>query len=208
MLDEARWKGLLNRLGAKGENKSYFDVLVAAYSEPNRAYHNMDHISECLCLFDSYNFMAENPDEVEIAIWCHDVVYDTRTNDNELRSASWAVEMLLEVGVEDGIPDSVRDLIIATRHDGNLSGGDAKFLADIDLSVLGKPEDEFDADTHKVRAEFQWIPEPTYRENRIAILEGFLNRASIYYTQPFIDAYEVKARNNISRNILRLRGGD
>ena len=60
------------------------------YSEPQRHYHNPRHVDECLQEFDLVRAPAASPVALELAIWFHDAIYDTRRSDNEARSAAWA----------------------------------------------------------------------------------------------------------------------
>jgi predicted metal-dependent HD superfamily phosphohydrolase len=51
MLDRNRWESLLLRLDAENVPAGLFDELAAAYGEAHRAYHNQDHILDCLAIF-------------------------------------------------------------------------------------------------------------------------------------------------------------
>src|SRR5690348_4662021 len=69
--------------------------LVHAWSEPQRHYHTLQHLDECLALFDETRDAAPHPAEVALALWFHDAVYEPRRHDNEQRSADWARASLL-----------------------------------------------------------------------------------------------------------------
>ena len=72
----ARWK-LADR--------SLCDALLARYSEPHRRYHTLQHLAECFAAFDEIADLAQHPADVELALWFHDAIYDTRRSDNEQR---------------------------------------------------------------------------------------------------------------------------
>ena len=77
------------RLGfGKAMAEDLMDRLMEAYAEPHRAYHNMKHILGCHYAITSYAHLAERPDEIYVALWFHDAIYDTHSNVNEARSAS------------------------------------------------------------------------------------------------------------------------
>jgi predicted metal-dependent HD superfamily phosphohydrolase len=42
------WLSLWKVLGARGDPNAIYSNLLAHYSEPHRAYHNLHHISHCL----------------------------------------------------------------------------------------------------------------------------------------------------------------
>jgi len=96
MLDEERWNKLVKRLAGNPPPKSSFSRIMAAYSESHRFYHTFTHIEHCLSEFDEVKGLVESPDEVEYAIWLHDMVYDTHASDNEEKSAEIAKGMLFE----------------------------------------------------------------------------------------------------------------
>jgi predicted metal-dependent HD superfamily phosphohydrolase len=98
-----RWNGLLRGLGVAAENDTFFR-LQSAYAEKHRAYHTSRHIDECLSLLDEPTYLAGHPAEVECALWFHDAIYEPTSKSNEERSADWAAEFGIHVGVA---PDAV-----------------------------------------------------------------------------------------------------
>lgn len=202
---EKRFIALWNRIGAKGTPKEEFVKLVSMYSEPQRFYHNMNHVKNCLVELDSARSLISQPDLVELAIWYHDAIYDTRTKENEERSAQLAYDVCASAEFPETFSKGVKDLILATKHDVIPDEIDGKFLVDIDLSILGKPRQEFDEYEKNIRREYSWVPEDKYREGRSAILKMFLDRESIYLTYFFINKYEVQARENIAYSMKKLR---
>jgi len=171
-----------------------------------RAYHNATHIADCLLQLDAAGNIARNPSEVEMALWFHDAVYDSRAADNEEKSAAWAARELIAGGVGAASAALVTELVLATRHDAVAETEDAQVVADIDLSILGREPAVFDAYDQAIRTEYQWVPEWEYREARARILSGFLNRRFLYQTEYFRERYERQARKNLERTIVRISG--
>ena len=67
------------------------DELIAAYAAPNRHYHNLAHIEDCLDKLARIDGLSATEREILTeAIWWHDVVYDPRRSDNEELSAQLA----------------------------------------------------------------------------------------------------------------------
>jgi len=85
-----QWQQMWARLGAAAADGSIFDRLIACYAEPHRRYHTVRHLDECFAKFQELRTEADHPQEIELALWFHDAVYDTRRQDNEARSADWA----------------------------------------------------------------------------------------------------------------------
>jgi predicted metal-dependent HD superfamily phosphohydrolase len=73
-----RWERSWSALGVRPADPSLFDELCARYAEPHRAYHTMRHLDECFSLLDGAQTRPARPGHLEIALWFHDAVYDTR----------------------------------------------------------------------------------------------------------------------------------
>jgi len=202
---EQRWTTLWQRLGAQGAASAVYNDLVARYSELHRAYHTLEHIGHCLDEFEQVRHLATNPDAVELALWYHDAIYDTKTKNSEERSATLAVETMRGASLSDNLEQLVANLIMATEHSATPIDSDVKLLVDIDLSIFGQSENKFDEYELQVRREYEWVPKEQFVAGRSAILKSFLDRPNIYSTQFFSNKYETQARANIARSLARLR---
>lgn len=202
---EQRWTAMWERLGAQGDASRVYNDLVAQYSEPHRAYHTLQHIEHCLDELEQARHLVENPDAVELALWYHDAIYDTKAKDSEERSVALAIEMVRNASLPDNLGQSVANLIMATKHSVTPSDSDVQLLVDIDLSILGQAEERFDEYERQVRKEYEWVSEDAFVAGRSAILKSFLDRPNIYATQFFRNKYETQARRNIARSLARLR---
>ncbi len=201
-----RWSDLWQRLGARSSPEPIFEELLQAYQQPHRAYHTLDHIQDCLVQFDSARHIAEFPNEVELALWCHDVIYDPHAADNEVQSAAWTTRVLREANIASmKVIERVTALILTTQHHTLPDDPDAALVVDIDLSILGQPVVEFDRYEAAIRQEYQWVPEAAYRQARLRVLESFLTRPSIYQTATFRERHEAQAQANLARSIRHLR---
>ena len=171
--------------------KEILDLLKARYAEPHRRYHTLEHIEHCLAEFDPRQ--AREPEAVELAIWFHDAVYDTRRSDNEERSAAWLLELMPEA-------KRAAELILVTKHH-RASTPDEALLVDVDLAILGQPKERFDRYEQQIREEYAWVPGLIFRKKRREILRGFLERPFIYGTEAFRAKYEEAARANLLRSL-------
>ena len=193
------WQRAWSGIGAAGEGDALFAQLMAAYAEPQRHYHTQQHLGECLSVFDGARALAGHPDEVELALWFHDAIYDVKGHQNEQRSADWARDALRDAGVSTDAAQRVHDLIMATRHTAVPSGRDEQLLVDIDLSILGAEGARFDEYEQQIRKEYAYVPGFLFRRKRREILKGFLDRSAIYSTPHFHDMLEARARDNLRR---------
>lgn len=204
---QSSWKRWWGEIGAQGDGAALMQRLLAAYAEPQRKYHTLQHLAECLDLFARHRHVAAEPAEVEAALWFHDAVYDVTAHDNEARSAAWAVEELSAAGVSAEHAERVREHILATRHAALPRGQDQQLLVDIDLAILGANRARFEEYEVQVRAEYAWVPEPIFRQKRADLLAEFLARKPIYNTASLRNALEHNARENLAHSLQQLRGG-
>jgi predicted metal-dependent HD superfamily phosphohydrolase len=205
-LEQGRWLHLWSRLGGRGTGRSTLEHLATAYAEPTRFYHTAEHIRDCLIELDRHRKLARRPDEVEAALWFHDAVYVPGNSDNEVGSAHLAQTTLAVGAVPREISDRIAALILATRHLTVPRDPDARLVCDIDLSVLGREPGEFAEFERRIRREYAWVPEATYRSSRSAVLAGFLRRSSIYQIKEFVNRYEARARDNLEHSLTTLTG--
>jgi predicted metal-dependent HD superfamily phosphohydrolase len=78
---------------------------------------------------------------------------------------------------------------------------DQQLLVDIDLSILGAPEQRFAEYEQQIRQEYAFVPKWLFRRKRRAILQGFLDRPQIYSTAHFHAELEQRARDNLRKAI-------
>jgi predicted metal-dependent HD superfamily phosphohydrolase len=200
----AHWQSAWRELGVSNADNSLFHQLIACYSEPHRKYHTMQHLNECFAHLETLRLAAERPAEVEVAVWFHDAIYETRRKDNEERSADWACDSALASGLSTDSAARIYDLVMVTKHNVVVFSRDAEVLVDIDLGILGTEAARFDEYENQIRAEYSWVPWPLYRRERRRVLHQFLSRQTIYCTEHFRASYEAQARDNIARSLARL----
>ena len=200
LLARSRWR-CAGALATRPVGPAVFDELVARYSEPHRKYHMLQHLTECLAHFEAVRDLAEQPAEVEMALWFHDAIYDTQRHDNEEKSAGWACEVLLAHGTTAAAAQRVHDLVMATRHTALPVSPDEQLLVDVDLSILGAGGERFAEYEQQIRDEYAFVPPALFRQKRGEILQGFLNRPVIYSTAHFRETLEACARANLRKAI-------
>ncbi len=200
---------LWQRLGAKGDSSSVHARLVAAWSEPARAYHGVQHLEECLGLLDQARAAdgMKNPDAVEMALWMHDAVYDPKAADNEERSAVLAHSLLNDAGVSASIVAEVERLVLVTKTHLASLDDDSAWMVDIDLAILGSSKTRFSEYETQIRQEYAWVPRALYVEKRAEVLQRFLHRERLFLTSFFHDRFEAAARENLARAIAELQSG-
>lgn len=199
MTDKDKFLDLWQRIDAKGDGLLVFQKLKELYSEPQRKYHNTSHIHHCLEQLEYVRHLPNDPEAVEMAIWFHDAIYDSRFSDNELRSAKFALNVLRLGKLHDSFNMKVSALIMHTRHLRPPKDIDAQILVDIDLSSLGKPWREFVLDSMYISEEYAHALDTDFRIGRGMFFQKFLMRPTIYLTQYFHGKYEAQARENMER---------
>jgi predicted metal-dependent HD superfamily phosphohydrolase len=203
------WLRVLEQYGvAPADALPPFDVLGAAYTAPERHYHNLEHLGEMFRVIDRLSAQVEDPGALHLAVWFHDAVYDSRAKDNERRSGELAVDLLGPIGVPASAIERIVQMIWATVHvaDGDPPAlRDTRVLLDADLAILGASEQRYARYAADIRKEYSWVPEADYRAGRAAVLERFLAAPRIYHTQVLFEEGEQRARANLRTEIAELR---
>jgi predicted metal-dependent HD superfamily phosphohydrolase len=180
-----------------------FTELSAAYAQPSRHYHTRRHVAACLRELQRWRDLAERSNEIAVALWFHDAVYDTHRADNEARSADWASRYLDAARAPRDAIARIAAMIRATASH-VADDADTALLLDIDLAILGASPRVFASYDRAIRAEYAWVPELEYRQARHRVLASFLDRATIYQTAPLRERYEARARANLTKLLKKL----
>jgi predicted metal-dependent HD superfamily phosphohydrolase len=184
---------------------SSFADLCKRYEAPGRFYHTLEHLRVVLDTIGTLGGTEAMP-ALLLAAWFHDVVYDSRADDNEEKSAAHARCVLQTLGIDEAILDETERLILLTKSHAQAPGDQSgQILVDADLAVLGAAQPEYDAYAQAIRKEYAWVPEEAYRAGRRSVLERFLARPRIYATEEMYARLEDAARRNLRREIEALR---
>ncbi len=195
-----QWLPLAERTGIVGDAAGWHARLVKAYGERRRAYHSLQHLEECLGVFDEAKGFMQKPDLIEMALWFHDAVYDPKSGDNEALSAAMAVEAL--AGSETA--HDVARLIMLTKSHEPGEGPDDAWIIDIDLAIFAQPVSRVLEYERQIREEYAWVPEEVYREKRAEVLRDFMAREPIYRTPWACERFETLANERLRLVITSL----
>jgi predicted metal-dependent HD superfamily phosphohydrolase len=182
----------------------------ALYAQPGRHYHNQTHIDALLAHFAAVRDIVVAPAAVELAIWYHDSVYEPTAHDNEARSVALfrthlgdSLAPTLVAQVVAMIEATERHLLPTTGSPSLLA--DCALFLDMDLSILGVPAPVFARYETDIRREYAMVPEDAYRAGRAAVLERFLARDRLYFSERFHGRLEAQARHNLAASLAVLR---
>lgn len=205
----SNWQHTLQPFGVdQVEAEKAFNQLVAVYSTPDRHYHTLKHIHHVLSTIQILQGYTNNLAAVQIAAWFHDVVYDTQAEDNEQKSADYALELLSNLGVSESTITTVTHLILNTKdHQAVVDDYDSQVLLDADLAIFAANSVDYTEYAYAIRQEYSWVAEGEYITGRQQFLERFLQRSHIYFTPLMSEFAEPCARGNIQGEIQSLLSG-
>ncbi len=184
-----------------------FFNLVTAYSTVGRFYHTLQHIDHILETMEDLKLVAIDFSVIQLAAWFHDVIYDSKSQDNEEKSAEYAEVALTQLAIPWATIVRVKTLILSTKtHQSPPDDIDCQILLDADLAILGAAASEYKEYAMAIRQEYSWVPDGEYRWGRKQVLDKFLQRNRIYYTSELFLALEERARSNLQGEIRDLGG--
>ena len=195
-----QWHGLLSNWAVDAAlAERTFEEVRKHYGGPGRFYHTLNHVQNVLQAVESLGSCARNLNAVKLATWLHDVIYDSRASDNEEQSAAFAERLCEQLPIPEG--RLVATLIRKTKTHDSDGDADAQVLIDADLAILGASKSVYWAYAEQIRQEYSWVPEREYRMGRQRVLQGFLDKPTIFR---LLCHLEEPARRNLSAEIHRL----
>lgn len=204
---DAAWREMLGLLGIQeGAAAQMQAEVLAAYGEPGRAYHNLSHALRVWQDAKKYALEEGIADTgaVQMSALLHDVVYDTRRQDNETRSAEFAVNWGRTLGMASSTVERAAEIILATQQHGPTDLVEVGVVLDADLAILAAPPAEYDAYRNAIRQEYAWVTEADWIAGRGRVLSAFLGREQIYHLPAVRTKMEAAARENIARELSLL----
>ena len=178
-------------------SQTLLNMLITAYTEPQRAYHNIQHIVECLAHFQNIQSNLNDPIAVETAIWFHDVIYEPKASDNELQSAE-LMKQLCNTFLSEQQIEKVYQWIIATQKHQSSYDHDLNSLLDIDLAILGSNAERFAQYQQQIQFEYAWVESGVYQVKRKQLLQQFEQMNPIFQTSYFNQRLEKQAKRNLA----------
>ena len=202
------WDSLLPGHTALGED------LLERYEQPHRKYHTSVHLSEMLTALKTLykRHHTATPRAVLLAAWFHDAVYEANPGDDEAASADLArtaltplastgfltnrevtaIAHLIELTASHQLADGTEEYT-----SGALTRADAAFFLDADLAILAADSPRYTRYVAGVRAEYAHYTPDAFTRGRAAILQGFLNRTTIYASDTAHLLWDAPARLNL-----------
>ncbi|MFC4995383.1 hypothetical protein [Rubritalea tangerina] len=198
---ESRWSLFANRTQLPHPHKMW-DAIATLHTSPERTYHNIHHVADCLEKFDDWPDKPTDSarDAIELAIWFHDIIYDSRRADNEDSSAALLTHFIRGHALET----EAIALIMATEHKEASGMRSEEIICDIDLSILGATPETYTNYATAIRSEYDWVDPETYQQKRTQVLNNFLQRENIYHTEHGRNAWQAQAQSNLQSEIKQL----
>jgi predicted metal-dependent HD superfamily phosphohydrolase len=183
------------------------EYLLGRWSEPQRQYHTVAHLTAVLDVVDEFAELAPGADRVRLAAWLHDAVYDPRAlgDANERDSAEFAEGLLTTLGTPAEVAGEVARLVgLTAGHATNDDDPDGELLCDADLAILASSPADYAAYTAAIRREYAHVSDDAFRGGRAQVLKALLELPSIYRHAPLREAWEARARANLEAELKLL----
>jgi len=182
----------------------YFIKVLDYYNKNGHFYHNLNHIENflrnCLPYLDACKYI----DEIILAVFYHDAVYDSLRTDNEEKSAQLARTDLKELGLDKNIRIRIMELIRRTANHTVRYKKDRfemQLFLDGDIAILGSNWELYKEYANAIRKEYIRIPDRIFKKKRKKFLLALLKEKKLFYVPEFKEKYEAKARENILKEI-------
>ena len=176
--------------------------LKSFYTRADRYYHNINHLDHLLNeLTDVKDKISDWPVLI-LSIGYHDAIYNTLKQDNEEKSAKYALDKIARLHLSGEQIMSCKEQILATKGHQLNTNSDVNYFIDADLSILGAPAGIYKDYTEAIRKEYSFYPDFLYKPGRQKVLKHFLVMPRIFKTAEFFEKYEESARQNMEAELL------
>lgn len=181
------------------------DEVLAAYADPARGHHGVDHLREVLRRLDELEEAGARYDRVpvQLAAWFHDAVYDGE-RDAEERSAVWAEHALAPLVDEATVAEVARLVRLTEHHRPEPEDGNGCALSDADLAILASGAQRYDQYVAAVRKEYAHLPDEVFAAGRGDVLRQLAAKPRLFHTAHGLATWEEPARANLARELEKL----
>lgn len=185
------------------------EELRLLHAGEGRFYHTWDHVREIFRLMEYVDESFECLPGVILAAAYHDSVYNVKRKDNEQKSA--ALMRRQSKNLELFWVETADRLILATETH-NLPHGygpesDCAYFLDLDMVILGSPEQRYRTYIAGLRKEYGYLSESQWAVGRASFLGKMLQRLEtghLFHTQWAKDNFGYLAEKNMRAEMTSL----
>ena len=146
------------------------DDILQCWSEPHRAYHGVAHLADLLEQIEGHNPLPQKErDMLTLAAIFHDIIYNPRRTDNEVRSA----ELFLQcISMDKDSPD-IQEIatIIRDTKTHKPSTPLSAIFCHMDTAIVRRPYPDLLLWEEGIRREYDHLPGIAYVVGRVRFLE-------------------------------------
>ena len=161
---------LLNKYKIKAE----IGMLLEMWNEPQRGYHNLEHLSDLNDMitqdFIDGKISERVMEKLLLTALFHDIIYDPRKKDNEAKSAEFFMSVCLEKNAE--ILEINQAILDTATHIGTIPLSEKFNL--YDMNIVERDYDSLLKWERGIHEEFSFYPE--YQKHRLAFLESIVDK--------------------------------
>lgn len=201
MLKEAFIELLKNYTDNNFLANELWNEIAKNYSSNKRYYHTLQHLENLLTQLTEVKGEIQNWDTILFTLYYHDIIYNSLKSDNEEKSAELAEKRMKQISVPDNSLELCRKQILATKSHIKSDDSDTNYFIDADLSVLGQPWETYSEYYRNVRKEYSIYPDFVYNPGRKKVLNHFLTMDRIFKTEFFQSKFEIRAKQNLQKEI-------
>ena len=169
------------------------------YTSNERSYHCLVHVAKMTEL--AKMFGVQLTDAQLLAIFFHDVVYNTKATDNEEKSAQFAVKFLKgQEDIDNATITKVSQIIIDTK-DHKPTIEESRAVIDLDLAGLAMSWEMYMENFNCIQWEYDDLSEEEFAEGRIKFLDKMLAKPNIYCGPLALGDMDKVAKDNMKKEM-------
>lgn len=184
-----------------------YSRLLCQYVGEDRVYHTLVHIAHCISELQRVELTDVERAKLVLAIFYHDY---TQFGDNAEWNSGYQALYDLKDALQENVAFEIQDLIEATAHKQPKENPTEleRIMISVDLAILGRPQDEYEAYAEQVRKEYPDFDDVAYSVGRSKILQVLIDRAKadqLYPDYTFRWKYNNRAIQNMKNEWVKLQ---
>lgn len=162
----------LQRLLEKYKVKTDIKMILDMWNEPNRYFHNLDHLNDILDQIEESRYNEETKDKLRLVALFHDIIYDPKRNDNELKSSEFFLSLCQEKN--EDILEVNQAILDTEKHIDNTRI--SSLFNDMDMKIAESNIEDLMRWEKGIRKEYSFLDDKTYKEGRLKFIDGLMDR--------------------------------
>jgi len=165
----------LQQLLEKWGIKCHTNTILSMWNESHRSYHNLNHLNDLINQINETksNYSQKEYEKLMLTALFHDIIYDTKSGNNEEDSANFLMECAIDKSNGDLL--EVKQMILDTKTHNSTTPLSESFNK-FDMNIVERDFDQLLEWERGISEEYSIYTKEEYKSGRLKFLESLLDK--------------------------------